>query len=825
MMLKTARLKRHWKLCSIVGGIVVAFGVMFYMGFASDIGTAMLARLPSSAAVLSSEGDYYGPWTLEERIIRADVIARVKLGSIVQTTELFVNDDGDEYYVGALEFTFNALEYLKGSGSSQLTALAEDFDVFYETELGASTLGEDLLSVRDERWDDREAIVFLSKDDELPSTKQADRYWLGSLRFSGEEHYTIASRHYQMWLPDAVAASAASSTGEQRFLLDEPSEGVSVSAAASGQGDTNQALTITLPELKSLIAELDAEVAAGAGSTEYTQEEYRWCVFYKYENEREVLYTIDLDGEYYYKRTDIDLAASSPAGIGLYAVHFAREWLDTHGEEQPDIYDGIEDWIGGRDGGLFSAGYPGIVSTARPLPAGEYRFYYYQIPPQYAICDGMHEAEKKRHELFVSVPVPAGTLHEAFFDPVAIGTAVGTDGSNGALEPASFTVGGAASALQGIEWQDGAVVLTLSPYASLTGHALDFIALDGTAVLTLSANAATVDAAAGTLSWTVATQPWSVGDQLMLRIRESAETVTPTPTATATTPEPYGPPTVRCPSTGAQAGAVEGAGAETTGSSGVYIAASTGSTLAQGACSEVILTVVSGSDKHRQLDVALNATEHLAFDAGCAQRQKSWSGLSGSNLYQWRTPLYACSPGAGTLTSTLTYSDSGATAATDTDTVTVPTATPTSTPTQLHPHLRPWSLSTPTPAATRPHLRPWSLRLRPHRRRSPRRPTSTRPRIPTPVASSSGLDAAEAPSGAAWAKPNPATTSPSSIWPMAASCAWALRWEAATSPARLRTCGSRSVPPPSREPWSRESSATRSIPGATRWRRRAVNWL
>ena len=464
---------------------------------------------------------------------------------------------------------------------------------------------------------------------------------------------------------------------------------------------------ITVSELKSRIAELSSEVAAGDSS-----EEYRECIYFKYEWERQVQYETERLGEYYHGTDEHHLSSADlSAGFSVYTPSWAGYLLEEYGETPPSTAGDI--FISGTDKELFYAEWPGIAFTGRPLPAGEYQFYFNTRPKKYVICDAMPEAEQKRDEHHVHVTSPAGTLHEAFFDPVAIGTAVGTDGSNGALEPASFTVGGAASALQGIEWQGGAVVLTLSPYASLTGHALDFIALDGTAVLTLSANAATVDAAAGTLSWTVATQPWSVGDQLMLRIRESAETVTPTSTATAT-PEPYGPPTVRCPSAGAQAGAVEGAGAETTGSSGVYIAASTGSTLAQGACSEVILTVVSGSDKHRQLDVALNATEHLAFDAGCAQRQKSWSGLSGSNLYQWRTPLYACSPGAGTLTSTLTYSDSGATAATDTDTVTVPTATPTSTPTPaatstpapVEPTATPTPAATSTPAPVEPTATP-----------------------------------------------------------------------------------------------------------------------
>ena len=48
---------------------------------------------------------------------------------------------------------------------------------------------------------------------------------------------------------------------------------------------------------------------------------------------------------------------------------------------------------------------------------------------------------------------------------------------------------------------------------------MDFIALDGSVPLSLKVADATVDAPNDILSWTVASQPWDVGDKLMLRIR------------------------------------------------------------------------------------------------------------------------------------------------------------------------------------------------------------------------------------------------------------------------------------------------------------------
>ena len=117
----------------------------------------------------------------------------------------------------------------------------------------------------------------------------------------------------------------------------------------------------------------------------------------------------------------------------------------------------------------------------------------------------------------VTVTAPTGTVHEAFFDPVATGSAVGADASNGALQPTAFTVGGTSTDLQSLKWESGSVTLGLSSSVSLSGHTLDFIALDGTTALSLDGGAAAVSG--GTLTWSVATQPWQAGDLLILRIR------------------------------------------------------------------------------------------------------------------------------------------------------------------------------------------------------------------------------------------------------------------------------------------------------------------
>ena len=561
-MLRTTGLKRSWKILSLVAVSIVVLGIVFFSGFVSDVGTAVLARLPSTGLGHGAGGDYYGPVSLEERIVLADVIARVKMRSVDQTVERRVDYDaygtyeGDQYVV-ALEFTFDVLEYLKGSGGSQVVGIADDFEVRYRTKLGASLMGEDFLSGRDERWDDRQAIVFLRNTDELPSTGQADRYLLGTLRFEGEESYTIANRHYQAWLPSAAVlelesksasvsgVSPTPSDSAQLFLLEEPLEeedsivelsnscepycllGPTVPQAKTGSGfaasvsrETAQPPTITLSGLKTRIAQLQEEVGAGDGS-----EDYRRCVFNKYELEREVRHTIKRDGKYHYSRNDIDLSSGAPAGSHVYSGAFAAEWLATHGDDPPDFYLKGEDWLGGKDAALFSAGYPVTVSTARPLPEGKYNFYYYSIPRAYAICDGMPQEEKERQEYFVNVTASVGMLHEAFFDPTDLGGgATGGGDEDEMLLPGSFAdYSGRTVTIKRIAWDAGKVTLQVDPHSEFANHHLDFVALDGLLSLRLDFD----DAVEGsddqnpTLSWGVCSQPWSAGDKLMLRISES----------------------------------------------------------------------------------------------------------------------------------------------------------------------------------------------------------------------------------------------------------------------------------------------------------------
>ena len=144
---------------------------------------------------------YAGQTSLEERIVEADVVARVRMVSVEGGVV-------DGYYSGpptlhtpVMRFRFRVLEYLKGSGGSEIVGVVPDHDSAFATAAEASAMIPSLLSGRDTRWDDREAVVFL--------VSEKGGYRLGYVGYSGDDSFTVASRWSKNWLPEAAAPSGA----------------------------------------------------------------------------------------------------------------------------------------------------------------------------------------------------------------------------------------------------------------------------------------------------------------------------------------------------------------------------------------------------------------------------------------------------------------------------------------------------------------------------------------------------------------------------------------------------------------------------------------
>ena len=526
-MTSNLNFRRWWYIYAFMGLAALMIVTAVHTGFVADLGRAVEMRVEHVGQLNAPYSG--GATSLKERIAKADVIARVRLNSVSRVAERHVHYGAlPTGYVSAMELNFTALEYLKGSGGDSITAIVFDAGTVFETEVAARTLGANLPAGRDTKWDGREAIIFLDEvDPGLPSTEREGRYYLGyvwtSNSLAGDaDYYSIASDRDQRWLP-ATATNGV-------YLLESPETGETEGSAP----------TITLADLKTAIAEIDREVAMAGGSIEA-----RFCVERKYEWERREKVRTEHGPRYV--RFDDSLASGLPADTLAHDNH--KNGKSAWKESGPKA----QYWLEGRDAGLFdvratrleSYTFPGYdesylwhsgdIFTTRPLPAGEYRFYYNYRHGQYVICDAYPKSRRTSIEHFVAVFAPEGTLHELFFDPVTVGTTVGADSTNGVLKPAAFTdSNGASATVESISYEAGRVKVKVVPYSSLLRYVLDFIELDGTVSLSLYVSNSSVEVATDTLSWSVSSQTWEDGDKLMVRIREVPPFANPPRSLTAT---------------------------------------------------------------------------------------------------------------------------------------------------------------------------------------------------------------------------------------------------------------------------------------------------
>ena len=478
---------------------------------------------PSVGLTTSEESppweEYWGSATIEEVILDSDTVARVELLDSSTGTER-IGDDQGHVWAANLEFRFRVLEYLKGSGPNEIRAHVSEY---YSTQAEAQAGLAAVVAAHDTRWDNRQAVVFLH------SEGGPGRYALGVVG-----GYLLSSIYEKRWLPAESTTTAAGGDGrsvtEPIFLLDVPSDS---STGDSGRRSTSPAVpgtsaTITLSAMKKLIT--DAEALASTGGTA----DYRKCVQIAQEEARRVSYLED-QGERV-KIIDHNLGVSRGGSTRARAVESGQPagavlWRATAGARSESDYGRA--WFEGKDPDIvrFEAvnfipslespesgflWYGATIVTTRPLPAGSYQFFYNFRSYHEEICNRMTELERNTKDHRLTIRLPRRTLHEAFFDPVDIGSAVGADTSNGVLEPNAFSLDGATTTISSLKWEDGAVTMTLSPTASLADYAIDFIDVNGTTTLSLTSD----NASTTPLAWTVPDKPWSDGDLLMLRIHK-----------------------------------------------------------------------------------------------------------------------------------------------------------------------------------------------------------------------------------------------------------------------------------------------------------------
>ena len=141
---------------------------------------------------------YKGGSSQAEIILAVDTIARVELVSTsTSIAEMAPDSSGDIPWAALLEFRFRVLEYLKGSGPNEIVAVVTD-DSYYSKEEARAVL-QWMADYHDSRWDDRQAIVFLSSTSFLlPSLSASDRFYMSVQVYGGKDGYTVASPHTKL---------------------------------------------------------------------------------------------------------------------------------------------------------------------------------------------------------------------------------------------------------------------------------------------------------------------------------------------------------------------------------------------------------------------------------------------------------------------------------------------------------------------------------------------------------------------------------------------------------------------------------------------------
>ena len=442
---------------------------------------------------------FFGDGTIEEKITRSDAVVRATMGTVVNEVTQAANGK----YRIALKFTFTVHEYLKGTGATSIVGYWVDGRE-YGTSAAATADKPRITSWRDSQWDDREAILFLIDDhshlEYLGSgldAKLADaNTFLISvgMQYIQDDNYSLYSERWRVWLPSISAPGPSSGRAASReYLLDVPAPS-SVSGARA-----NTTPTITLADLKTLIASISAEVNSSSDPAAYAE-----CLQTKYLNERMAAFhesqgrsDTDMFGR---PHVVLSMASGQPEGTVInaepgYGVEGftarSRMWLEGGDTELFTVTEGPEaPYTGTLELEPETFTFDFQFRTARPLPAGEYAASREEIwlPSNYQLCEISTPLNWA-----VTVTAPAGTVHEAFFDP----TATGFTSQGGELEPATFTADGVASTVEALKYENGEVVLKLNPFNALTGLHLLFIELDGSIGMVLSASSAKADKAAG----------------------------------------------------------------------------------------------------------------------------------------------------------------------------------------------------------------------------------------------------------------------------------------------------------------------------------------
>ncbi|MCY3896346.1 MAG: hypothetical protein OXG17_07745, partial [Chloroflexi bacterium] len=357
--------------------------------------------------------------SLEEQIVGSSTIVRATLQSV---TAAVVAEPDDGGYRPVQELRFTTHEYLKGSGPATLLVAVRGGDT-YATEAGARAAADFAIARRVTTWDGRQGVLFLRAAD--PTYAPVGSGATETTVAAGALAFTVSNPGQSPWAYSVDTLSRAWLPAE-----DPPTEGETPTAFVTN-GTQSPPPTITLANLRAQIASLSAELKTGEDIAGF-----ELCI-----EKRMIRLRHRRADPWTPKQRAATLASGSAAGTEV-----SRE---THAYREAE-YD--RHWLSGADAALFrsaimdddgqpSTGFAHGSRTTRPLPAGEYRLRYNSMGHRFFPCrfvplDGYRNWT-------ITVTAPAGTMHEAFFDPAALGSGVvGRDAARGMLAPAAMGVAG-----------------------------------------------------------------------------------------------------------------------------------------------------------------------------------------------------------------------------------------------------------------------------------------------------------------------------------------------------------------------------------------------
>ena len=139
------------------------------------------------------------------------------------------------------------------------------------------------------------------------------------------------------------------------------------------------------------------------------------CLYEKLKWAREAKYRQDHHGSWDPGRITTTTPALGPSVLACPRGRGrSRTRMEATGDTAPD-------WAGdfpitGRDAALFTTKWPGVADTVRPLPAGEYKFYYAYRPKEFVYATVFPNWNRNERRCSSPSLPPAGAVHEAFFD-------------------------------------------------------------------------------------------------------------------------------------------------------------------------------------------------------------------------------------------------------------------------------------------------------------------------------------------------------------------------------------------------------------------------